>query len=498
MSGYWQDPIRTAEVLSDGWYATGDLATIDEQGNLHLAGRAKELIVLPSGLNVWPQDVEDVLRSESEVGDAVVLPVPTAGGGARLHAYLLRSAISAPGVDIGALIARANGRLAQHQRVATASWWDSADFPRTSTMKIRRNLLPLPESTAAITIDSVLASDDPVTQAVASTARVSTVRRDQTLGELGLDSLGLVELALTLEEKTGKAVSEQDLRLELTVEQLQILLLAAPALSEAQYADAADSRELAPRQPHWPYGWGRAFRFLNLPLDLTYRYSTTRTTVLGREHLEHLPERVIFAGTHHGFPDMPLVRHALLNSAARPLARRLIIAVAATNLYRGKPRLYAGLGPTSWYGVLALGLYPLRQSGDDASLRGLARLAADGNPVLIFPQGTHSRLDDERAGAPPARFRAGVGHLAIALGAGVVPFGLAGTELIIPPFADEFQGRMLAGVPLSIRRGPLAIAFGSPLTIQPGETPQAFASRLQEVSFALTRQAEQSLDRTTR
>src|SRR5262249_38646151 len=155
-------------------------------------------------------------------------------------------------------------------------------------------------------------------------------------------------------------------------------------------------------------------------------------------------------------------------SPARALAGRLVIAVAAANLYRTRFRLYAGLGPSSWYGVLAFGLYPLRQSGDEASLRGLARLASDGNPVLIFPQGTHSRPADELAGAPAVRFRAGVAHLAAALDAAVVPFGLAGTEAMIPAFADQVQGRTFAGVPLLVRRSPLAIVFGSPLTLRPG------------------------------
>src|SRR4030088_2287967 len=90
MRGYWCDPVRTAEVLSaDGWYATGDLATVDGQGNVWLQGRARDLIVLPNGMNVWPQDVEDALRAESGVQDAAVLAVPTSGGGARLHAYLI-------------------------------------------------------------------------------------------------------------------------------------------------------------------------------------------------------------------------------------------------------------------------------------------------------------------------------------------------------------------------------------------------------------------------
>ncbi|MGE3273054.1 MAG: AMP-binding protein, partial [Chloroflexota bacterium] len=82
MMGYWRDPERTAEVLHDGWYATGDLGRIDEHGNLSISGRARDLIALPSGMNVWPQDVEDVLRSHPSVKDAAVLPVPTGRGGA--------------------------------------------------------------------------------------------------------------------------------------------------------------------------------------------------------------------------------------------------------------------------------------------------------------------------------------------------------------------------------------------------------------------------------
>jgi 1-acyl-sn-glycerol-3-phosphate acyltransferase len=143
--------------------------------------------------------------------------------------------------------------------------------------------------------------------------------------------------------------------------------------------------------------------------------------------------------------------------------------------------------------MLAFGIYPLRQYGErDASLRGLAKLAAAGNAVLIFPQGTHAMPEEERAGDPRVRFRAGVAHLAAALDAVVVPFGLAGPEKMIPPVVDEFHGPVIAGIPVSLRRGPLAIAFGAPLTLTPGESPRAFAGRLQEVSYALSRLAEQA------
>src|SRR5437762_7571677 len=121
-----------------------------------------------------------------------------------LHAYLIPARAGDFNADVTPIVTRANGRLAQHQRIATASWWPEADFPRTSTLKVRRNLLPLPEAVGAVKIESVLAADDPVGQAIAGAARVQAVADDQTLGGLGLDSLGLTELALALEQKNGK------------------------------------------------------------------------------------------------------------------------------------------------------------------------------------------------------------------------------------------------------------------------------------------------------
>jgi 1-acyl-sn-glycerol-3-phosphate acyltransferase len=277
-------------------------------------------------------------------------------------------------------------------------------------------------------------------------------------------------------------VADGDLRLEMTVDEVRALL----ADPSSRGAGAGASETMSAAQPLWPYTWGRAFRFLSLPFDLLYRLGTTRTVVLGREHLAALPGRVILAGTHHSFADFPLVRHGLAKTPARGLARRLVVAVYAGGL--------AGAGPLARYGVLAFGLYPLRQYGDrDTSLRGLARLAQLGSAVLIFPQGRHVDPSQERAGAAEARFQPGAAHLALALDAAVVPFGLAGTERVMPPSVDNFKGLVIAGVPVAIRRGPLAIAFGPPLKPEPGETPQAFTARLQEASYALTRRAEEAL-----
>jgi 1-acyl-sn-glycerol-3-phosphate acyltransferase len=116
-----------------------------------------------------------------------------------------------------------------------------------------------------------------------------------------------------------------------------------------------------------------------------------------------------------------------------------------------------------------------------------------GSSVLIFPQGTHTTAEPELAADPRVRFRAGVGHLAAALAAPVVPFGLAGPERVIPQTAEGFDGLAIGGVPVSVKRGPLAVAFGAPLQLGRGESAQAFAARLQDICYGLTREAERAI-----
>ena len=194
---------------------------------------------------------------------------------------------------------------------------------------------------------------------------------------------------------------------------------------------------------------------------------------------------MILAGTHRSFADVPLVKYAVAQSGAAQLRERLITANMANPHFVGLP---------AWYGVLGFGLHPIDQHrGRDRSLRALVRAAqASQGSILIFPQGTHATIEEELAVGRPA-IRAGVAHLAQALDRPVVPFGLACPEHIVPPGPDAFHGLTIAGLPQSLRRSPLAIAFGAPLRMGPDETVQAFTARLQVVCYALTREAEQSI-----
>ncbi|HET7027219.1 MAG TPA: AMP-binding protein [Candidatus Limnocylindrales bacterium] len=131
--GYWHDPEATAAAFTDdGWYRTGDIGRLDGAGRLHLMGRSKDIIVLPNGLNVYPEDVENELRIAG-LKDAIV--VETRPG--RIEAVVV-----APGLAdaaVAAAVREANGHLAVQQRVVAWRRWPADDFPRTHTFKVRRN-----------------------------------------------------------------------------------------------------------------------------------------------------------------------------------------------------------------------------------------------------------------------------------------------------------------------------------------------------------------------
>ncbi|MCC6238321.1 MAG: AMP-binding protein [Dehalococcoidia bacterium] len=143
-SGYWRHPEATAAAFSaDGWYRTGDLAEIDNEGNVRLHGRLRDMIVLSSGLNVYPEDLEAALRAQPEVADCVALLVPDEERRDRIMAVVLpsRDGAAPDDADLAGALQRANRQLAPHQRMTGHLTWPDADFPRTNSMKVQRRLI---------------------------------------------------------------------------------------------------------------------------------------------------------------------------------------------------------------------------------------------------------------------------------------------------------------------------------------------------------------------
>jgi long-chain acyl-CoA synthetase len=137
-SGYWNAPELTAQAFTeDGWYRTGDLGHLDDRGRLVLSGRIKDIIVLPNGFNVYPEDIENALRIAG-LRDTVV--VETKPG--RIEAVVLEDPEAEPGAfraRVDGAIKASNATLGPNQRVAGWRTWPNEDFPRTHTLKIKRD-----------------------------------------------------------------------------------------------------------------------------------------------------------------------------------------------------------------------------------------------------------------------------------------------------------------------------------------------------------------------
>jgi len=156
-TGYWRNPEATqAAFTADGWYRSGDVGHWDARGCLVLSGRIKDMIALPNGLKIYPEDIENELRVaglrdtvvlETSPGriEAVVLPhdQPVLPQGGLIPSARARTPEESAAVraSIDAAVKAANAKLGIHQRVVAWRLWPDADFPRTHTLKIKRDVV---------------------------------------------------------------------------------------------------------------------------------------------------------------------------------------------------------------------------------------------------------------------------------------------------------------------------------------------------------------------
>ncbi len=135
--GYLEDPIATAKVLSaDGWLRTGDIAVTDDDGYLYLVDRAKDLIIV-SGFNVYPAEVEEVLLEHPDVAEVGVVGVPHPHHGEAVKAFVVLNPGAAAHEDT--LIAWCGEHLARYKCPTKVLFVD--ELPRNVSGKLLRRSL---------------------------------------------------------------------------------------------------------------------------------------------------------------------------------------------------------------------------------------------------------------------------------------------------------------------------------------------------------------------
>jgi fatty-acyl-CoA synthase len=133
MSGYWNLPEATAEALVGGWYRTGDLASIDPAGYVYVIERRTDLIV-SGGINVYPSEVEDYIRTMPGVADVAVVGLSHERWGQSVTAAV----IPEPGVELEAeaVIEYCRRGLAGYKKPTSVRFLD--ELPRTTSLKVKR------------------------------------------------------------------------------------------------------------------------------------------------------------------------------------------------------------------------------------------------------------------------------------------------------------------------------------------------------------------------
>ncbi len=136
MKGYYNRPEATAEVMRDGWFRSGDLARVDEDGFYYIVDRAKDMIIR-GGFNVYPREIEEVLVTHEAVSLVAVVGVPHESLGEEIKAYVILT----PGAEIteADLVAWAKEQMASYKYPRQVEFRDS--LPMTATGKILKREL---------------------------------------------------------------------------------------------------------------------------------------------------------------------------------------------------------------------------------------------------------------------------------------------------------------------------------------------------------------------
>lgn len=491
--GYHRLADETAAAFTeDGWFRTGDLGFLDEEGYLHLAGRVSTLMVTRGGENVQPDRIESHLSSHPLIREAGVLQRKD-GTLAAVVVPEIRE-MRDRGVQDADRTAREAaaerfGELPTYQRIHDVAV-ARKPLPRTRLGKIRRHLLEdrfqeavssVPEETGPVALAELSGEDRsllerPVARKVWD--HLAGRYRDQRLSpdtspdlDLGIDSMEWLNLTLEIREKTGVDLEEEDIAEIATVRDLLETVSEKAASGGALYTSSPledPEGVLSRRQLRWLEPTGVVERGLARGLFAVDRWVAQRAFHLQVRGLEHLPERDAFLLTpnHVSYLDPFVVAAALGFSRLRRMYWAGFAGAAFRNPFF---RFFSRLSQT-------VPVDP--EKGRISSLAFGAAVLKRGWGLVWFPEGRRS---------PDGRlqpFETGVGVLLTHHPVPVVPAWVRGTDRILPP------GR---AVP---RTGRVEVVFGAPLDPGDlerrgtgGEARERIASALHEEVAGLGRRA---------
>ncbi|MEP6850793.1 MAG: AMP-binding protein [Acidobacteriota bacterium] len=430
MLGYYNNEEATEAVLQDRWLKTGDLGRLDEDGNLFIVGRSKDVIIDSNGKNIYPDEIEDMYSKSGFIKEMSVVGLLDDDGGEKI------SALVVPDYEHDIALARAdvNKKVEEHFREVSASLAffkriklfhvTPFELPRTATRKVKRpevvEMLQAMEERAKTKTRAVVESkgDDNalwIRKVVASVSSrpLSDVVIEDKLADLGFDSLMFVELQAAVEDAGGRVMSPDALNEVQTVRELltavQRVDKSKKLADEPRVEEKKDDEEIV--IPSIVRRVGNAI--VDLAQDTLYE-GVLDTKIEGESNV---PQHVNFivAPNHTSHIDTGLVKKAL----GKDVAEQTVAVAAADYWFDTKyKRAYMNNFTT---------LVPIERTGSlRQSLRHVTRILNEGYNALIFPEG------GRQESGQIAEFKPIIGYLALNQKIGILPIYIWGTYAAFP------------------------------------------------------------------
>ncbi len=436
MLGYYENEAATRATLVDRWLHTGDLGRVDEDGNLYLVGRSKEIIVDTNGKNVYPDELEEAYENSPYVKELSIVGLPD-GIGEKVACLVVPD----DEYDISLSRAELHRLVEEHFREVSASLpyfkrvkvlhFTDIELPRTATRKVkRREVVQIMEtfdekqrsdrqSLAADNADADSLWLMGIVAIVANRPR-SEVSIETRLSDLGFDSLMFVELATAIENAGGSISAPerfneiQDLRELLSVVNRRP---GASAKREVRPEERKKDEEI--HIPSFVRTAGtKAGDFLQRFLYEQF----LRTHYEGRSNIPPHTNFIV-AANHCSHLDMGLTKMAL-----GEYGKDMVALAAADYFFDTKYKRAVMENFTN--------LVPMERTGSlRQSLRHAKSFLDRGYNALIFPEGTRSMT------GVLADFKPVVGYLALHARVGILPMYLDGTYEAMPKGTTIIKNR---------------------------------------------------------
>ncbi|MCX5717188.1 MAG: AMP-binding protein [Nitrospirae bacterium] len=217
MKGYYRNPDATGQAVRDSWFFSGDLGYIDRDGYLFITGRIKEVIVLGSGKNIYPEEVEKEYSKIPLIKEICVLGLEEKGRVEALHAIIVPDLDYARQQQTGNInealgwdLSRISGKLLPYMRIKGFTLY-SEPLPRTPLGKLRRfmikDLVKVKSEKLKVESEDKTLTSDAVGRTVIECLTpllkepMPIQSKDNLELDLGLDSLQRIELVVSLESK---------------------------------------------------------------------------------------------------------------------------------------------------------------------------------------------------------------------------------------------------------------------------------------------------------